>query len=711
MITVKAPFLVFLSPKKRKEKSMKILSPAGSLDALKAAVKFGADAVYLGLDDFNARTNAKNFTSEELIEGVKHCHKRGVEVFVALNTLIYDSEIPAVIKIVNKICKANADGVIIQDWGVFKIVKEMAPRLKLVASTQMTVNNIYGVKLLQEMGFDTVVLPRELSKKEISDIINSSDINVEVFCHGALCVCYSGQCYFSSFIGERSGNRGRCAQPCRLVYEANQKKGYLLSPKDLSLIDCLSELREIGVDTLKIEGRLKSEYYTSAVTDVYKRISDSSQKPTEEDYAVLNASFMRGGYTQGYFKGIKDKKLFNFQKRENPYSRETKKLEKHYDSILRQQGDFYKSPMNLKIVLNENNKFDVSFEYLDNEYNFTSQIEIQEPLKAPVSEEKIISNLNKTGNEPFYFENIEINLNNKEIFVPISEINGLRREISLYIDKIQSREIQPNKFTYQPKKAVKTNEETEIYVTVKTAQQIKWVSEFMKNVTVFAKRTALFEYEKKYGELPNVGLMCERIPDVTSLLADEKFLKEHKNITKVFAGNVGTVEKFKDNYEIYGDFTLNVSNTLSCEFFESRNVSNLNLSVELNLKNIKNIACDNMKLSVFAYGHIPLMITESCLKSNLKKNGCDKGPMLIKDRKGEEFILDCEDCTKNVIYNPYPVMMADKTDELRDAGINCFRLHFTYENKAQVEEILHSFKIKQNPLTKFTRGHFYRGAL
>ncbi len=692
---------------------MKILSPAGSLESLKAAVKFGADAVYLGLDDFNARTNAKNFTMDEFIEGAKYCHKRGVEVFVALNTLIYDSEIPSVIKIINKICKASADGVIIQDWGVYKLIREIVPEIKIVASTQMTINNIQGVKLLEELGFDTVVLPRELTKKEISDISKNTDINVEVFCHGALCVCYSGQCYFSSFIGERSGNRGRCAQPCRLVYEANQKKGYLLSPKDLSLIDCLSELREIGVDTLKIEGRLKSEYYTAAVTDVYKRIADSSQKPTEEDYAILNASFMRGGYTQGYFKGIKDKKLFNFQKRENPYSRETKKLERHYDSILRQQGDFYKSPVDLKIELNCENKFDVSFEYLDKLYNFTSQIEIQEPLKAPVSEEKIISNLNKTGNEPFYFENIEIDLKGKEVFVPISEINGLRREISLYIDKVQSREIQPNKFVYKPLKSesVKT-EETEIYVTVRTAQQIKWVSEFMKNVTVFAKRKAISEYEKKYGELPeNLGLMCERIPSSESLSLDEKFLNEHKSIKKVFAGNVGSVGKFKDNYEIYGDFTLNVSNSLSCEFFEGRNVSNLNLSVELNLKNIKNIASNNMKLSVFAYGHIPLMITESCLKSNLKKNSCDRGPLLLKDRKGEEFIIDCEDCTKNVIYNPYPVMMADKTDELKEAGINCFRIHFTYENKAQVEEILHSFKIKQNPLTKFTRGHFYRGAL
>lgn len=692
---------------------MKILSPAGSKKALEAAVKFGADAVYLGLSEFSARNNAKNFTFEELTESVKFCHKRGVEVFVALNTLIYDNEINSIIKIANKICKANADGVIVQDWGVYKIIKEIAPSIKLVASTQMTVNNIYGVKMLEKMGFDTVVLPRELSKREIQRIKEATDINIEVFCHGALCVCYSGQCYFSSFIGERSGNRGRCAQPCRLVYEYGPKKGYLLSPKDLSLIDCLSELREIGVDTLKIEGRLKSEYYTAAVTDVYRRTADRSQKPSEEDYAILNASFMRGGYTQGYFKDIKDKNLFNFQKRENPYSNETKKLEKHYDSILRQTGDFYKLPVSVCLEIKENSEIVISILYQNEEYSFISSVVAQDAINAPVTEEKIISQLSKTGNEPFYFENIEVILNKENIFLPVSEINAIRREISQFTEDIQKTEIQPNKFIYTPIKKQIEKKEPEYYVTVKTAQQLKWVREVWKNVLIFAKRNVINEYKEKYAneEIKNIGLMCERIPDEKSLEADEKFLEKNKNITKVFAGNLGTIEKFKEKYEIYGDFTLNMTNSLSSEFFENEGIKNINVSVELNLKNIKTINSDNMELSAFAYGHIPLMITESCIKSNLRKHKCDKNPIVLTDRKGEEFIVDCEDCSKNVIYNPYPVMMADKLKEIQDAGINSFRIHFTFENKAQVEEILHSFKTYQNPLTKFTRGHFYRGAL
>ncbi len=690
---------------------MKILSPAGSKKALEAAVKFGADAVYLGLEEFSARQGAKNFTPEELKESVKYCHQRGVEVFVAVNTLIYDNEINSIIKLTNKICKANADGVIVQDWGVYKIIKEIAPSLKLVASTQMTINNIYGVKLLEKMGFDTVVLPRELSKKEIKRIKDSCDINIEVFCHGALCVCYSGQCYFSSFIGERSGNRGRCAQPCRLVYEYSQKKGYLLSPKDLSLIDCLSELREIGVDTLKIEGRLKSEYYTAAVTDVYKRTSDRSQKPTEEDYAILNASFMRGGYTQGYFKDIKDSALFNFQKRENPYSNDTKKLEKHYDSILRQSGDFYKLPVDISLTVKDTGEIEVKLLYQGQEYTFMSDVVAQEAINAPVTEEKIVSQLSKTGNEPFYFENIEICLEKENIFLPVSEINAIRREISQFTENIQNTEIQPNKFIYSPAKKQVEIKEPQYYVTVKTAPQLKWVREAWKDVLIFAKRGVIQEYEQKYAKIENVGLMCERIPDEKSLENDEKFLSSHPEITKVFAGNIGTIEKFKENYEIYGDFTLNLTNSISAEFFEELGVKNINASVELNLKNIKTLNTNNMKLSAFAYGHIPLMITESCIKSNIRKNKCDKNPIILKDRKGEEFIVDCEDCSKNVIYNPYPVMMADKLREIEEAGIGSFRIHFTFENKAQVEEILHCFKTRQNPLTKFTRGHFYRGAL
>ena len=387
---------------------MKILSPAGSYESMIAAVKTGADAVYLGLDSFNARAGAENFTEESLKDAVFYCHKRGVEVFVTLNTLVYDNEIAQITKIIDVIYNSLADGVIVQDWGVANLVKKIAPELRLVASTQMTVNNLAGVKLLEKEGFDTVVLPRELSRAEIEKIRKATDINVEVFAHGALCVCYSGQCLMSSFIGERSGNRGKCAQPCRMFYETQQKKGALISPKDLMLLDYLPELEEIGVDVIKLEGRLKSKYYTAAITDVYRRALDSGEVG-EEDYAIIEASFNRGGYTPAYYDGITDKNLFNFYKNENPYSRETKKMERYYDQILNKDREFSQIPVSVSLFLELDKPVKAEL-WLDEEesYPFTVDICPQLAQNAPLTREKLIDQLSKTGNETFCFEEIEI---------------------------------------------------------------------------------------------------------------------------------------------------------------------------------------------------------------------------------------------------------------------------------------------------------------
>lgn len=687
---------------------MKILSPAGTLESVYSAVKFGADAVYLGLSDFSARKNAGNFSESELNEAVSYCKKRGVSVFAAINTLIYENEIKDVEKAVRSAVNAGVDGIIVQDFGVYEIIKRTAPHIKIVASTQMTVNNVYGVRMLEKLGFDTVVLPRELNKSQIKEIIDRTDIKVEIFCHGALCVCYSGQCYFSSFIGARSGNRGLCAQPCRMMYEYKSKKGFFLSPKDLSLINNLAEVYETGADTLKIEGRLKSKYYTAAVTDVYRRVLDSGQLPSEEDIAILNASFMRGGYTSGYFKGIKNDKLFNFKKRENPYSDDTKKLEKHYDNLLKQPGDFYKSPVILKLTFTKDYKIKVEYEYLDIKNTFISEVSAEKAQKLPLTSEKVISQLEKTGSEPFYFENIEVSFEIGDAFLPVSKINEIRRELSSDIDKCLKITEKACKFSYQTfPRAEQT--EASYFVTVRNAFQFKWVRDKWEDVLIFAKRDVLKEYENKYGKFSNAGLKCERIPDEQSLNEDMRFLKEHPDITKVMAGTLGAVTKFSGKYDIYGDFTLNITNSIASDFYFENNVKNQTLSVELNLKNIKAMGNLKAELSVLGYGSIPLMITESCIKSNIR-NGCNKEPLTITDRKNEEFIIVCEDCTKNTIYNSYPLIMSDKISDIQKAGIKNIRLDFVFENKAQTEEILMCFKNGINPLTKFTRGHFYRGA-
>lgn len=686
---------------------MKILSPAGSYESMVAAVKTGADAVYLGLDSFNARQGAENFTEENLKDAVFYCHKRGVEVFVTLNTLVYDNEIAKITKLIDVIYNALADGVIVQDLGVARLVKQIAPDLRLVASTQMTVNNLSGVKLLEKEGFDTVVLPRELSRKDIEKIRKATDLNLEVFAHGALCVCYSGQCLMSSFIGERSGNRGKCAQPCRMMYEANHKKGALLSPKDLMLLDFLPELEEMGVDVIKLEGRLKSKYYTAAVTDVYRRVLDSGEMPTEEDYAILNAAFNRGGYTPGYYDGIKDKHLFNYYKNENPYSRETKKMERYYDQILNKNQEFSQIPISVSLSLAAEEPVAVELMLDEEVYPFTSEIVPQIAQNAPITRERIMDQLAKTGNETFCFEEIGIEMSDEPLFLSVSQMNGLRREIGSFLDSLFQFERHIEPYSYQMRKH-KAVDEPDYYCTVTTAFQMKWVRECWDK-KIFAKKEVIEEYLEKYGEIENVGLWCERIATDKQISKTRTFLTAHPQITDILVGNLGYLKAFSDAYTLYADYPLNVTNSLSAAFLEEKGLRSITASVEANLKNVKNILTEQAQLCVLGYGQIPLMITEACLKSSIRGK-CDKAPLTITDRKGEEFIIACENCTQNAIYNPYPIMMSDKLNDLRAAGVDQVRLHFFQENKAQVQEIIHSFKMEQNPLTRYTRGHYYRGA-
>jgi putative protease len=679
----------------------------------------GADAVYLGLTSYSARSAAKNFIPESLKEAVFYCRKRGVGVYVALNTLIYDNEIAEIKKLIEIINVSLADGVIVQDAGVFDMVKKLAPGLKVVASTQMTVNNLAGVKLLENMGFDAVVLPRELSAADIAGIRKGTAIELEVFAHGALCVCYSGQCLMSSFIGERSGNRGKCAQPCRMLYETPHKKGYFFSTRDLSLVSRLRELTEAGVDTIKIEGRLKNEYYTAAVTDIYRRVLDSGEPPTAGDYADIEAAFLRGGYTTGYFDGIRDKGLFNFSKNENPYTRETQKLENRYKRLLSKNSEFSKVPVSVELYIEKGKNVEVNLYFAGREYGFTSQAVAEEAKNAPVTAERISAQLDKTGNETFCFEEIEINLSGESLFLSAADINQIRRETGVFIDEILQapRRTAVSSFSYNMRKRDRT-EELCFFCTVRTAQQIKWIKEKW-DVKIFATQEAIESYKsKKYGDLKNIGLICDRIASDKDMVKTLKFLEQNNVVSALLVPNIGYLNDlfFSGKYNIYGDFSLNVTNTLSAGFYEKQGVCNITASVEANIKNIKNIITGNIPLSVVGYGKIPLMLTESCLKSNISGK-CQKAQALsqqkvytIKDQKGEEFIIECENGCRNTVYNSYPIMMADKLNDIKAAGINQVCLKFFDENKAQIEEIILSIKLGQNPLTKFTRGHFYRGA-
>ena len=570
---------------------MKILSPAGSYEAMVAAVLTGANAVYLGLNEFSARAGAKNFTIESLFDAVSYCHKRGVEVFVALNTIIYDNEILKVKKLVEDINLSQADGVIVQDFGVYRLIREIAPQLRIIGSTQMTVNNVSGAAILEKSGFDTVVLPRELSEGDIKRIKKQTNINLEVFAHGALCVCYSGQCLMSSFIGERSGNRGKCAQPCRMLYDVPNKQGYFLSTCDLSLVSRLPRLEELGVDTIKIEGRLKSEYYTAAITDIYRRVLDSKEPPTEEDFAAIHASFMRGGYTTGYFDEIKDRRLFNFTKKENPYSRETRKLEVYYKNLLSQRNTFFKHDLKLFIEISISENVKGVIEHNGKKIDFVSKTVAVEAKSAPVTEEKIALQLSKTGNETFGFSEISINMKSDNIFMSVSDINNIRREIGILLDKKLDNKRESRQFNYNMQKR-KAIAEPEFYCVVKNAFQLKWVKEAW-DVKVFAPMQAIEEYKaKKYGDMRNIGISCNRIASDKEMTAAMLYVERNK-IKDVLIGNLGYLGRFSSElYNLYGDFSLNITNTLSADFYANLGLKNITASVEANIKNVKNIMTD-----------------------------------------------------------------------------------------------------------------------
>ena len=316
-----------------------LLAPAGSLKVLKAAVNTGADAVYFGLPDFNARASAVNFTNEDCYAAMDYLKARGKKGYITLNTLVKNNELKELIKAIKFITSVEADAVIVQDLGVARLIKSISPDLELHASTQMTVHNTEGVNLLYKNGFKRVVLSRELSLSDIEKIKKNTEAELEVFIHGALCVCYSGQCQMSSFIGERSGNRGKCAQPCRMKYSFNDEKEskYYLSLNDLTSVNVLNELIKLQVESFKIEGRLKSEYYAATVVDSYRKIIDG-EKLTKDELDLLYTIFNRGGYTDGYLTGKKGSKMFCYFKNENPFTDGEDKAVKKYNQIVSQDN-------------------------------------------------------------------------------------------------------------------------------------------------------------------------------------------------------------------------------------------------------------------------------------------------------------------------------------------------------------------------------------
>lgn len=691
---------------------IEVLSPAGSWDSLKAAAAAGADAVYFSGSSFNARRNAENFKDEDIKNVVSYCHARGIKAYFALNTIVFDYEIKEALKLASNVCASGIDALILQDVGLASLIHRAAPEVKLHASTQMSVHNISGINQLAEMGFSRVVLARELSSHEIARIAKSSPIELEVFVHGAHCMSVSGQCYMSAFFGgSRSGNRGLCAQPCRLPFSVGSAKN-VLSLKDLSIINNIPELAELGVVSAKIEGRMKSPEYVYAATSCCRKAADG-EKISGEDLDRLKVAFSRSGFTSGYFDSKIDKDMFGVRQYEDYKMAipQLKRFCKLFEGVERQKimVDFY---LNI-------DKSSVSLKARDCDMN-TAEVKGSPPEKAQKHEiewKTARDKLLKTGGTPFKAADIKISIE-PGLSVPVSEINKLRREVLCQIYEKRSA-IRPIPFdesvieTFNSGFSTKKRKDVKkLRLRFRSIEQIPNDLDLdgidMIIMPIFGTLT------DKAAELIKKGVrIAAEIP--RTIFSDEKHTAEKLSLARelgvndAVCGNLGAVYLAKQlGFNVHGDFGLNISNNAAINTFSEIGVSSSVLSFETPIKSIIDISKRaQIPWGLIIYGRLPLMLVRNCPVRSFR--GCLKGKCSIKDRTKTEFPLVCDNGVSEIL-NSRPLWLLDKKSEFDKIGMDFFELYFTIENRNQVKNIIESCKKGLAPDGEFTRGlYFHKG--
>ena len=692
---------------------LELLSPAGSPESVIAAVQNGADAVYMGIGQFNARRGAKNFTPEEFEKAVRYCRVRDCKVYVTMNTLVGDREMKDAVELAHLISEVGADAILVQDLGLLSVLKRAVPDMPLHASTQMSIHNLDGVKAAAEMGLSRAVLARELPLEQIKYISQNAPIETEIFVHGALCFSYSGQCYMSSLIGRRSGNRGMCAQPCRLEYSmgGRMEDSHPLSLKDNCLVERLQEIEDAGVACVKIEGRMKRPEYTGIVTGVYSKVIKEHRAPTPDEIATLENVFSRQGFTQGYFDGDK-KDMFGVR------AEADKDTEKLYAEARRAYTDseINRVPVKLYSVVNQGEA--VKAAALDDKGHkvITLTDEPQKALRQPVTEEQINAQLSKTGGTPYYCTEVQSRVQ-PNLFMPVSAINELRRKL---LDSLSRERANPPvrrslPMPELPKNIASIDDPVDIY-QVLTASQLSPELAELKPAYVYVPLTELYEHFDavkpfvKNGTVPVVVLprviTDAQTKDVSRMLAK---LSE-RGITEALVGNIGHILLARRaGMKIRADFGMNVFNSFTLEMINKMGFLSATASFEMRMAQVKDMAkCMNTELIV--YGRLPLMVTEQCIISrSAGKCNCHV-PNQLSDRKGSVFPVVREYDHRNVIYNAHKLFMADKKDDIYSAGLWGQRLVFTTESDRECVEIAKCYRglVSYSP-NVLTRGLYYRG--
>lgn len=720
-------------------KNTELLSPAGSLAILKAAANAGADAVYGAGGKFGARAYADNFTEEELLEAIDYLHLRGKRFYLTVNTLLKDPEVQELQEYLNPLYEAGLDGVIVQDLGALRYIRNHFPDLPIHASTQMTVTGAYGAKLMLEKGCSRIVLARELSLEEISHIYRETGVEIECFVHGALCYCYSGQCLFSSMLGGRSGNRGRCAQPCRLPYEVAGKDSgtsgkYLLSMKDLCAIDLLPQLIQSGVYSFKIEGRMKQAEYAAGVTGVYRKYLDRYQadpagyQVEEEDRKLLMDLGNRCGFTDGYYTRQNGKDMITFRKPSH---------EKRKEILKNPKKTFSEPKEKIKGILRMYQEMPAALvlNYQDIQVEVTGE-EVQPALKQPLTEKSVLERMQKTGNSPFVFEELKAELG-ESVFLPVGDLNQLRREglerlQEKILEKGRRREVSmPRKHTEFSVAVENEGEKVKLHVLAETPEQVEatinqpetdriYLESFLCSRDMLTKQFRLYS-----ARIREAGKECFlALPHIfrrkTACWFSCHWQELAESADGYLARNLEEIQFLKEMgakaCDIQGDYPLYGYSREAVLAWKELNLTHLTLPVELNLKELKKLDC--RKGELILYGRQPLMISSQCLHKNTLKCDGRAGVTQMKDRYGKLFPVrnQCSDCY-NVIYNVSPLSLMHHMPEIRRLRPEAVRLSFTTENRAEAEEIFACYRkaassrgdSREKYLQDYTNGHWKRG--
>ena len=711
-------------------RDVEILAPAGSMECLRAAVAAGADAIYLGGTKFGARAYAQNLSEEDLVQAIEYVHIHGRKIYMTVNTLLKDRELNELYAYLLPYYKAGLDGVIVQDIGAVKFIGEYFPEMPVHASTQMTITNTLGADFLKRYGITRVVPARELSLKEIRDMKKQTGLEMECFVHGALCYCYSGQCLLSSMIGGRSGNRGQCAQPCRLPYQTEGKKpADLMSLKDLCTIDILPELIDAGIDSFKIEGRMKQPEYVYTVVKMYRKYADqylklqkegkgkSSYHVSEADKRELLATYQRRGYCEGYYYQHNGKDMVSLKRPKN--GRDGSAEEKPWQDIKVQEK------INGILTLSVGNRAKLTVSCGDVTVECIGQ-EVQAAQKQPLDPARIEKQMRKTGNTEFTFDNLEI-LVEGNVFLPMQALNELRREgIEELTEQIQMQ-YRREEAGCGMKKATAGFDSDADGVTETAGKKECCISASVQNkaqldTAVNSKIQYIYLEEDVEFEREDGVQYFLAMPYIFRENTIKRYEKMYTEIEKKYDGilirnweSYAWLKRHEYQKEIRSDYNLYIFNRKTKEELRRLGIAPGTASVELNDRELARIGIEEQVF--IAYGYQPVMISAGCIQKTSASCDGKGGVLSISDRYQKKFAVRryCRDCY-NVMYNSAPLFLADKAEEVHALAPAELRLDFTTESSGQVKEICHAYTLAfekgcktEPPMQDYTRGHFKRG--